>query len=447
MCESSESSSNGDGTQSSTDFFNLNDTEWDGKLQESADREYDQLRSNLALRESAATLGTRNHGPTPRRPSPPPLQPVVKRFRSQYSAAGQASEHVASSLPTGAAAETTKSEEQEAVRFDPALAFSEHAASETYVGKMVSRPFFKIEAHSKPITACLWAPAPFGELLLSASLDGCVKLWHTTTGRCLYVRRAERGIRCARFTVCGRKVFRCGWDGQFVLLDPTSDSAVFTGAPDGGPPSCLRPDPANEAQVFVGCKDTPQLWDTRQPAYAGPARRFQARCGDVLDLLPLHGGLELACSGDLVARDSCRAALSVWDVGSGAPLSGQLYQERYTLPCLEALPPGNTFLAQSNGNYVALFDAARPYRLNKKLRFEGHTVGGHAVRCSASPDGALLCSGDAGGVAHVYRVRSGTVASVVAVPGAVAVTHPHWHPSRPGLLAFGCTDGSIHLCR
>ncbi|KAM7299789.1 WD repeat-containing protein 25 isoform X1 [Ixodes scapularis] len=167
----------------------------------------------------------------------------------------------------------------------------------------------------------------------------------------------------------------------------------------------------------------------------------------MLDLLPLHGGLELACSGDLVARDSCRAALSVWDVASGAPLSAQLYQERYTLPCLEELPPGNAFLAQSNGNYVAMFDATRPYRLNKKLRYEGHTVGGHAVRCSTSLDGVLLCSGDAEGVAHVYKVRSGVVASVVAVPGGPAVTHPHWHPSRPGLLALGCADGSVHLCR
>ncbi|EEC17597.1 conserved hypothetical protein [Ixodes scapularis] len=298
MC-ASESSSDDDTTLSSADYFNLNDTDWDERLQESADREYDQLRT------------------------------------------------------------------------------------------------------------------PFGELLLSSSLDGCVKLWHTTTGRCLYIRQAGQGIRCARFTLCGRKVFRCGWDGQLVLLDPAGDGAVFACTPDGGPPSCLRPDPSNEAQVFVGCRDVAQLWDTRRPADAGPVRCFQARCGDMLDLLPLHGGLELACSGDLVARDSCCAALSVWDVASGAPLSAQLYQERYTLPCLEELPPGNAFLAQSNGNYVAMFDAARPYRLNKKLRYEGHTVGGHAVRCSTSLDGVLLCSGDAEGVAHVYKVRSGVVASVV----------------------------------
>ncbi|KAG0426328.1 hypothetical protein HPB47_026567 [Ixodes persulcatus] len=450
MC-ASESSSDDDTTQSSADYFNLNDTDWDERLQESADREYDKLRSNLMLSESATTLGTRKHGAA-RKPSP---QPFVKRFRSQYKTADPVNpvikypESVASSAsspPHRPPIETTKSE-QKTVRFDPALAFSEHVVSEKYVSRTAYRPFFKITGHSKPITASFWAPAPFGELLLSSSLDGCVKLWLTTTGRCLYIRQAEQSIRCARFTLCGRKVFRCGWDGQLVLLDPSVDGAVFACTPDGGPPSCLRPDPSNEAQVFVGCRDVAQLWDTRRPADAGPVRCFQARCGDVLDLLPLRGGLELACSGDLVARDSCRAALSVWDVASGAPLSAQLYQERYTLPCLEELPPGNVFLAQSNGNYIAMFDVARPYRLNKKLRYEGHTVGGHAVRCSASPDGVLLCSGDAEGVAHVYKVRSGAVASVVAVPGGPAVTHPHWHPSRPGLLALGCADGSVHLCR
>lgn len=32
------------------------------------------------------------------------------------------------------------------------------------------------------------------------------------------------------------------------------------------------------------------------------------------------------------------------------------------------------FVAQTNGNYMALFSAQRPYRINKKKRYEGHKV-------------------------------------------------------------------------
>jgi len=32
------------------------------------------------------------------------------------------------------------------------------------------------------------------------------------------------------------------------------------------------------------------------------------------------------------------------------------------------------FVAQTNGNYVALFSSQRPYRINKKKRYEGHKV-------------------------------------------------------------------------
>ncbi|XP_040356355.1 uncharacterized protein LOC120838744 isoform X2 [Ixodes scapularis] len=307
MC-ASESSSDDDTTLSSADYFNLNDTDWDERLQESADREYDQLRSNLMLSESATTLGTRKHGAA-RKPSP---QPVVKRFRSQYLTADPVRkfpESVASSAsspPHRPPIETTKSE-QKTVRFEPALAFSEHVVSEKYVSRTAYRPFFKITAHSKPITASFWAPAPFGELLLSSSLDGCVKLWHTTTGRCLYIRQAGQSIRCARFTLCGRKVFRCGWDGQLVLLDPVGDGAVFACTPDGGPPSCLRPDPSNEAQVFVGMwRNSGTRADPPTPALSAASKPAAATC---------------STSSPSTADSSLRAAETSWRETRAAPRS------------------------------------------------------------------------------------------------------------------------------
>lgn len=452
MCESGSSSDDGD----SSDFFGLKDSDWDLRLQEASEKAYEFLKADLVLRESATKLVSNDIGPEIK-PEPQPAS--VKRLRNL-----QPSNLKRTSASSAGIAEA-KHAKLETKRDDPlpvnhpasprglldislVLSDEERKDAAEYSARIVTRSFRRIKAHDKALVAASWAPEPFGKLLLTASHDGHVKLWQSTSGNCVYDLPSGDGIRSARFTLCGRKFVRCGWDQLSVVVDPTSNAVVFSCRPTQGLPTCVRTDPSNESNFFVGSRDVAELWDTRQsPAAAKPVRTFPVRCGEVLDLLPLRGGLELACSGDLVTRDSCEAALSVWDVGSGARLSGQLYQERYTIPCLESLSP-STILAQTNGDYIAMFHAERPYRLNKRKRFEGHKVSGHPVRCSASPDGALICSGDADGVPHIYSARHVNTVGVVSMAGdGTPATHPDWHPSRPGLLLVGCADGHVDLCR
>ena len=49
-------------------------------------------------------------------------------------------------------------------------------------------------------------------------------------------------------------------------------------------------------------------------------------------------------------------------------------QERYTCPSLALHPREPVFLAQTNGNYLALFSAVWPYRMSRRRRYEGHKV-------------------------------------------------------------------------
>lgn len=50
------------------------------------------------------------------------------------------------------------------------------------------------------------------------------------------------------------------------------------------------------------------------------------------------------------------------------------FQERYTCPSLALHPREPVFLAQTNGNYLALFSAVWPYRMSRRRRYEGHKV-------------------------------------------------------------------------
>lgn len=51
-----------------------------------------------------------------------------------------------------------------------------------------------------------------------------------------------------------------------------------------------------------------------------------------------------------------------------------LSQERYTCPSLALHPREPVFLAQTNGNYLALFSSVWPYRMSRRRRYEGHKV-------------------------------------------------------------------------
>ncbi|XP_066025794.1 uncharacterized protein [Pocillopora verrucosa] len=64
----------------------------------------------------------------------------------------------------------------------------------------------------------------------------------------------------------------------------------------------------------------------------------------------------------------------VWDFRSTAVLSNQIYQEAFTCTCLKVHPYDSHFVAQSNGDYIALFSTRKPYKPNKFERYEGHKV-------------------------------------------------------------------------
>lgn len=129
-------------------------------------------------------------------------------------------------------------------------------------------------------------------------------------------------------------------------------------------------------------------------------RVYKAGIQQTLDILFLGDGKEFISSTDAVSRDSAELTLVAWDFDTTAQLSNQifhvwkaldlisrkkrlhgfkealvcLYQERYTCPCLASHPLESSFVAQTNGSYMALFSAQRPYRMNKRRRYEGHKV-------------------------------------------------------------------------
>ncbi|KAL9297904.1 hypothetical protein ACSQ67_023800 [Phaseolus vulgaris] len=118
----------------------------------------------------------------------------------------------------------------------------------------------------------------------------------------------------------------------------------------------------------------------------------------------------------------------------------QVYAEAYTCPCLRLHPFDSIFVAQSNGNYVAIFTATPPYRLNKYKRYEGHVISGFPIKCNFSLDGKKLASGSSDGSIFLYDYQSSKVVKKIKAHDQACIDVA-FHPIIPNVIASCSWDG------
>uniref|UniRef100_A0A3B3TJS4 WD repeat-containing protein 25-like n=1 Tax=Poecilia latipinna TaxID=48699 RepID=A0A3B3TJS4_9TELE len=195
--------------------------------------------------------------------------------------------------------------------------------------------------------------------------------------------------------------------------------------------------------VFLcgGHSSVVKAWDSR---CCKVVKTYKAAVQQTLDILFLRGGTDFITSSDCVSRDSADRTLIAWDYRSTAKISNQIYHERYTCPSLGLHPVEDSFVAQTNGNYVALFSSQTPFKMNKRRRFDGHKVEGYAVRCGFSLDGAILASGSSTGSAHFYDYQSTRALHAIQVHSQPCMC-VSLHPVLPATAATCDWAGEIKI--
>ncbi|KAK2825966.1 hypothetical protein Q5P01_020180 [Channa striata] len=259
-----------------------------------------------------------------------------------------------------------------------------------------------LRGHQGPVNKVRWCPVPhLSHLLLSASMDKTFKVWDgAESGRCLRVYTCHSGaVRDACWTPCGRHLLTGSFDNTAAITDvETGQQIVKLGNQFKVMCAVLHP---SNPDVFLcgGYSSVVQAWDSRSSKMVNV---YKAGIQQTLDILFLRGGVDFITSTDCVSRDSADRTLIAWDYKTTAKVSNQIYHERYTCPSLALHPLEESFVAQTNGNYMAVFSSQQPYRMNKRRRYEGHKVEGYAVQCEFSLDGTVLASGSSTGFAHFY---------------------------------------------
>lgn len=306
------------------------------------------------------------------------------------------------------------------------------------------RLLMSLAGHGGPVNTVKWCPVPhLSHLLLSASMDKTCKVWDAAeSGRCLrlYTCHSE-AVRAACWGTHGTHLVTGSFDKSAVLTDiETAQPVVKLDAQFRL--TCVAVHPS-QPEVFLcgGYSPVVKAWDTRS---AKVVREYRAAVQQTLDLLFLRGGSEFISSTDCVSRDSADRTLVAWDYATTARISNQIYHERYTCPSLALHPVEDSFVAQSNGNYMALFSCERPYRMNKRRRYEGHKVEGYAVQCSFSSDGTLLASGSSSGSAHVFDYNSSQMVHTLRAHSQPCVSVA-LHPVLPTAAATCDWAGEIKV--
>ncbi|XP_040916292.1 WD repeat-containing protein 25 isoform X2 [Toxotes jaculatrix] len=264
------------------------------------------------------------------------------------------------------------------------------------------RLLMSLAGHEGPVNTVQWCPVPhLSHLLLSASMDKTFKVWDgAESGRCLRVYTCHSGaVRDACWTPCGRHLLTGSFDNTAVITDVETGQQIVK-LDNQFKVMCAVLHPSNP-DVFLcgGYSSVVKAWDSRS---CKMVKVYKSAIQQTLDILFLRGGVDFIISSDCVSRDSADRTLIAWDYQTTAKVSNQIYHERYTCPSLALHPLEESFVAQTNGNYIAVFSSQQPYRMNKRRRYEGHKVEGYAVQCEFSQDGTILASGSATGSAHFY---------------------------------------------
>ncbi|XP_027377805.1 WD repeat-containing protein 25 isoform X2 [Bos indicus] len=272
---------------------------------------------------------------------------------------------------------------------------------------------------------------------------GVKQVWNAVdSGSCLqtYSLHSE-AVRAARWSPCGRRILSGGFDFALHLTDLETGTQLFSSRSDFRI-TALRFHPRDHS-VFVcgGFSSEMKAWDIRTSKVV---RSYKATIQQTLDILFLREGSEFLSSTDASSRDSADRTIIAWDFQSSAKISNQIFHERYTCPSLTLHPREPVFLAQTNGNYLALFSAVWPYRMSRRRRYEGHKVEGYSVGCECSPDGDLLLTGSADGRTLVYSFRTASRARTLHghTQACVGAT---FHPVLPSMLATCSWEGDVKI--
>lgn len=266
-------------------------------------------------------------------------------------------------------------------------------------------------------------------------------VWSRDQKKARVLNYHNAAVKDVKWSPQGLFVLSCGYDCSSRLIDVESglETQVFKEDQVVG---VVKFHP-NNSNLFLsgGSKGFLRLWDIR---VGKVVHEYIRGLGPVLDIEFTIDAKQFISSSDISKGNISENSIIVWDISRQVPLSNQVYVEAYTCPCIRCHPFDSYFVAQSNGNYIAIFSSKPPFKLDKYKRYEGHGVSGFPIKCNFSSDGEMLVSGSSDGCIYFYNSRSTELIKKIKAYEQACID-VSFHPTMSNVVASCSWSGDVSV--
>jgi pre-mRNA-processing factor 17 len=292
--------------------------------------------------------------------------------------------------------------------------------------------------HTKGVNAIRLFPKT-GHLVLSAGLDGKIKIWDVVGDR--MVRRTymghSKGVRDVWFSNDGRRFVSASYDKEIKYWDTETGQVLGSYGDKNQMAYCVRlhPDQDKQNVLMAGMQNKKIL-------------QFDLDSGDIIQQYDYH----LGAVNSITFIDENRKFIStsddktirVWEFGIPVQTKYIADPSMHAIAATSATPGGKWWLAQSMENQIHTYSALDKVRRNPKKTFKGHLVAGYACQPNMSPDGRYVISGDGEGKLFVWDWKTTKIVRSLKAHDGVCIG-TEWHPLEASKVVTCGWDGLIKL--
>jgi pre-mRNA-processing factor 17 len=261
------------------------------------------------------------------------------------------------------------------------------------------------KGHSKGVTTIELFPTS-GHLVLSASMDGEVKIWETYGKRRMLRTYSghNKGVRTLDFSRDGKQFITGSYD-RFIKLWDTETGQCVTKLTNRKIPYCLKfnPDENRQHLFLAGCNDKKvSCWDTRS---GNICQQYDRHLNPVNTITFIDNNRRFVTTSD-------DKSVRVWEWDIPVDFKYIADPGMHSMPAVTKSPDEKYLAATSLDNKICVFDCTNgKFRPKKKKEFKGHVIAGYACRPCFSPDQSYLCSGDGEGKMFIWDWKNGRLYS------------------------------------
>ncbi|CAK9153469.1 unnamed protein product [Ilex paraguariensis] len=312
-----------------------------------------------------------------------------------------------------------------------------------WLGQMSEKLYTTLNCHKNAVTSLKWSSS-HAHLLASAGMDHSICIWNVWSRdhkKARVFNHHNAAVKDVKWSQHGLFLLSCGYDCSSRLIDVEKglEAQVFKEDQVVG---VVKFHP-NNSDLFLsgGSKGLIKLWDIR---IGKVVHEYRRGLGPILDVEFTTDAKQFISSCDESKGNISENSIIVWDVLRQVPLSNQVYVEAYTCPCIRTHPFDPYFVAQSNGNYIAIFSSKPPFKLDKYRRYESHGVSGFPIKCNFSLDGEIIASGSSDGCIYFYNSKSSELMKKIKAYEQ-ACMDVAFHPVMPNVIASCSWNGDVSV--